>query len=205
MAKYRETTTAARVRELLHFDPETGVFTRRVRTARRTHVGDIAGCDNGHGYIFFMVDGRAFLAHRLAWLYMTGEWPKADIDHVNCDRADNRFCNLREATRSQNRTNARMRRADTSGFKGVSWSEHAGKYRASIKIRSKSKNLGYFATPQRAFLEYCFAAWRHFGDFARIDAAYLVPLRRLKAERKAFERSVLWNLANPDPNYMIAA
>lgn len=99
--------TAERVRELLHYEPATGIFTRRIRTSNRTKVGAIVGADNGKGYLQISVDWRLYSAARLAWLYMTGEWPKEEIDHINRVRSDNRFSNLREATRSSNNCNRR--------------------------------------------------------------------------------------------------
>jgi hypothetical protein len=197
-AAMTEILTAERLRDVLHYDPGTGVFTWRVRTARCVHVGDVAGMINVRR---IRIDGRLYKASRLAWLYMTGEFPVSGIDHTNLIRADDRFCNLREATASQNQANAPMRKDGKSGFKGVH--RRKNKWVAEIQVNGKQIFLGSFDTPERAFIEYCFAAWRHFGDHARIDADYLVELRRLKA-RKAFERTVLWNLANPNPNYMAA-
>jgi hypothetical protein len=197
--------TAERLRQLLHYDPDTGVLTWLIN--RRGYnggvrIGDVAGWISTKGYRKIRIDGREYRAARLAWLYMAGEWPKAEIDHIDGDRADDRFCNLREATASQNLANAPMRADNTSGFKGVSWCKRAGKWRAHIKINGKSRTLGRFATPERAFIAYMLEAWKHYGDFARIDADYLVALRRFKA-RKEFETRVLWSLANPD--YLIAA
>lgn len=102
--------------------------------------------------------------------------------------------------------NARMRGDNTSSFKGVSWDKHARKWAAYIHVNGKKRHLGCFDSPERAFIEYIFAAWRNFGDFAQIDADYIRvirELRRLKAERKAFEHIVLWNRARPD--YLTAA
>jgi hypothetical protein len=80
------------LRELLSYDPKTGMFTWRIRSARRVHIGDVAGGVNGRGYLTIRVDGRQYLAHRLAFLHMTGSWPKKEhIDHINMDRADNRW------------------------------------------------------------------------------------------------------------------
>jgi hypothetical protein len=197
--------TAERLRELLHYDLETGVFTWRVN--RRGHIGDVAGNVYGgppnEGYRRIMIDRRMYQASRLAWLYMTGEWPKDQVDHINGDRADNRFCNIREALPAQNSQNRSMRTDNESGFKGVAWHKHTRKWASSIQINGKYKHLGYFATPERAFIAYIFAAWKHFGDYARIDAAYIRVIRERKA-RKELETRILWNLANPSPNYMAA-
>ena len=96
--------TADRARELLHYDPETGVFTRRVASGK-THVGDVTGSKNALGYMMVGVDGSRYLAHRLAWLYTYGEWPKQDIDHIDQDKANNRIANLRDVSRSANNQN----------------------------------------------------------------------------------------------------
>jgi HNH endonuclease/AP2 domain len=215
--------TAERLRELLHYEPDTGVFTRRVRTANRVRVGgDVAGSVNSSdGYRYICIDYRLYPDHRLAWLYITGSWPKSQIDHINGDKTDNRLANLREATQSQNQANTSMRADNISGFKGVSWSKGRRKWLAHIKKRSKCKHLGFFDTSGSAALAYTIAAEKHFGEFGKPmledtclgifmdawrDARWKfdwAPVTGLK--RKALERSVLWNLANPDPNYMIAA
>jgi len=118
----RTELTAERLREVLRYEPETGVFVWRVRAARRIHVGAVAGnISPSSGYRFIGVDCRLYGAHRLAWLYMTGEWPKHQVDHVNMDCADNRWANLRDATCSQNTANSCVRINNKSGFKGVSW------------------------------------------------------------------------------------
>jgi hypothetical protein len=110
--------TAERLRELFNYDPGTGVFTRRVRTANCVKVGDVTGHRQTAGYIQISVDRRPRLAHRIAWCMMTGESPKTQIDHINLDKADNRWCNLREATQSQNFANTRILASNGSGFKG---------------------------------------------------------------------------------------
>ena len=191
--------TAARLRELLSYDPETGVFTRRVAVGRhgRWRAGSVAGAPCGGGYSAIRIDRRRYPAHRLAWLYMTFAWPVADVDHINGATSDNRWRNLRAATAVQNGRNARLRVDNVSGFKGVCFDNQPGKWRADIKIGGTQRFIGHFVSPERAFLEYCFAAWKHFGDFARIDADYIKVIRGWKA-RKALERRVLWNLANPD-------
>jgi hypothetical protein len=150
-----------------------------------------------------MVDGHTYHEHRLAWFYMKGVWPKGDIDHIKGDKSDNRITNLREATTSQNKANERIRVNNTSGYKGVTWHRKRRKWEAHIGVNGKGLTLGYFDSPERAFIAYMKAAWDHFGDFALIDADYLKAIRERKAQ-KGWERDVLQNLARPDPNYMAA-
>ena len=93
--------TQERLKELLEYDPETGFFTRLIgRSGPRARSGDVAGCDNGQGYIRIYVDGRPYKGHRLAWFYVHGAWPR-EIDHINGDKSDNKLANLRPATRSR--------------------------------------------------------------------------------------------------------
>lgn len=155
--------TAERLREVLHYDPATGEFSRRTPT-KRTKAGGVIGAVRGRdGYAFVCVDGRKYLAHRLAWLYVHGHWPGAGLDHINCMRSDNRLANLREASQSQNMGNTRRSRANTSGFKGVIWHAAANRWRATICHR----HIGFFDAPEDAHAAYMAAAERIFGEFAR--------------------------------------
>lgn len=161
--------TAERVRELLRYDPESGVFTRRIRTSTNgtSNVGDIAGGFKGNGYVVIKIDGKQQQAHRLAWVYMTGEWPENDIDHINGVKTDNRWANLRAATRSENIINAGKPITNTSGFKGVSWHKGRGKkWKAQIQFKGKSFTLGYFDDPELAALCYAGASRILYGDFS---------------------------------------
>lgn len=135
--------TAARLRQLLHYDKNTGVFTWSV--ARYcVRAGAVAGALNPDGYIQIKVDGRTYGAHRLAWLYVYGAWPALQIDHANRTRADNRIDNLREVTISQNQQNTSLSPRNTSGFRGVSWQKSSQRWHAYIKVDGKRKHLGYF-------------------------------------------------------------
>lgn len=145
--------TAARLRELLHYDPETGVFTWLVSNTKRVRVGGIAGCTSDHGYIRIAIDGVQHRAHRLAWLYMTGEWPAHQIDHINGTRDDNRIKNLRQATDAQNRQNLRKPRSDNRcGMLGVC--ANRDRWRAVIQVGGKFKHIGTFDTPELAGAAY---------------------------------------------------
>ena len=142
--------TAEYLRSILNYDPETGIFTRKVRTSSRAKVGDVAGSPRGDGYLLIMVCSRKYLAHRLAWLYMYGEWPKDQIDHINRNRSDNRIANLREVTNKQNLQNAGKYSHNTSGHPGVYWHKQGPKWRAQITHNYKDIHLGYFTTLEEA-------------------------------------------------------
>lgn len=137
--------TAERLRELLHYDPETGVFTWKVTLSRRASAGSIAGAYGANkGYTPISVLKRKYQAHRLAWLYMRGVWPPEDLDHINRDRSDNRLANLRLASRTENSQNANLKRNNTSGCKGVSWHIQSGRWRAHLMLNRRQIHLGLF-------------------------------------------------------------
>jgi hypothetical protein len=140
---------AETLRALIHYDPLTGVFTRRKAWGSKP-TGSVIGGLNRHGYWQISVDKRTYTAQRLAWLYMTGSWPCSDVDHINRDRYDNRFENLREASRSENLQNARRRDNNTSGYTGVSWSKSKKRWRAEIMVDGKRMYLGRFKTKEEA-------------------------------------------------------
>ena len=132
------------LKQLLDYNPETGVFTRKVRTSNRIKAGDVAGTPNGKGYLQVRLLGRLHKLHRLAWLYVTGEWPTVMIDHENGTRSDNRFSNLRDATRGENIQNSKIRKDNTSGVKGVTVQRKTGKWIAEIKVNKQRHYLGIF-------------------------------------------------------------
>ena len=151
--------TAERVRELLHYDPLTGVFTRRVRTAQRHQVGDRADFlitgGNSAGYHRVAVDSERYLAHRVAWLYQFGEWPAKFIDHRSGIKSENFISNLRCVETMVNLQNIRVaRRSNRSGLLGAHWDEQSGKFRASIVVDHKKHHLGSFDDPALAHAAY---------------------------------------------------
>ena len=146
----RPELTAEYLRSILHYDPATGIFTRKVRTSRNVKVGDIVGSQNGDGYLQISVRSRRHKAHRLAWLYVYGAWPTDQIDHINRIRTDNRISNLREVTNKQNMQNASKRSDNTSGHPGVSWYKQKSKWQAKIKHNQKLIHLGSFTTIEEA-------------------------------------------------------
>lgn len=153
--------TAERLRELLDYNPATGIFKWRLTCATR-RKGLVAGSRHRGWYWVIRVDKRGYLAHRLAWLYVNGRWPVDQIDHVNGIRFDNRIVNLREATSSQNRQN---RKPKVAGLRGIQKSYK--KWRARINVNGKCLWLGSFSTQEAAASAYREAAIKHFGKFAR--------------------------------------
>lgn len=151
----KQELTAARLRELLHYDPETGVFTWRVNTSN-VKAGAIANSVHTNGYIRFGVDGAKRYAHRLAWLYVHGEMPAHQIDHINGNRRDNRITNLRDVTRGVNMENQRRARSNnmSSGLLGVSWNKAACKWSASIMVARRNLYLGLYSEKGDAYAAY---------------------------------------------------
>jgi len=153
------TLTVERLRAAVHYDPVTGVFVWKESRARGARIGGSAGiASNGIGYARVGLDGRRYLAHRLAWFYVHGEWPENDIDHINRRRLDNRMLNLRQATRSENLQNKALSEKNTSGRKGVYWHKRAGKWLAQIKADGKHHYLGLFSDIELAARAYQLAS-----------------------------------------------
>jgi hypothetical protein len=163
-----KTLTAERLRELLSYDQATGDLTRLVgRSGPKARAGDIAGRLDDSGYIRIYVDGVKYPAHRLIVLWMTGEFPPQEVDHINGDRADNRWSNLRLATRSENMRNKGTYKTNTSGLRGVSFYKRTGKWKAQIQHEGKKIGLGYFASPDLAHTAYLTAEVALRKEFAR--------------------------------------
>lgn len=162
------TLSQARVRELLDYNPDTGIFKWRVSSARY-RPGDIAGTKHIQGYLKCGIDGQRYLMHRLVWLYVHGHFPEADIDHINMNKTDNRMCNLRAATRSQNFANKPRASGNRSGFKGIWLDSRRCKWQARIGVNRTRVHLGTFDTPEAAHAAYAEAAVKYYGDFARAE------------------------------------
>lgn len=164
--------TAAQLRELLDYDPETGVFRWRVTNSNRAVAGKEAGCietRRNTRYRTIPLRGRRYYAQRLAWLYMTGEWPEHIVDHRDGEGLNNRWENLRQATEAQNARNARRHRDNTTGLKGVHFNRQLGRFQANIHADGVSHHLGLFDTAEEAGEAYANAAQRLHGPFARHD------------------------------------
>lgn len=145
--------TQERLKELLRYNPDTGVFTR-IKTGKE------AGCLDG-GYIVLNAGGKLHYAHRLAFLWMTGSLPPEYVDHINGVRSDNRWSNLRPATHAENCRNSRARK----GLKGV-FPRSNGTYRARVTFNGKKYNIGTYKTPELAHAAYCEKASELHGAFA---------------------------------------
>ena len=158
MNELPELLTAERLRELLHYEPSTGVFTWKITRNSRLKPGDVAGSVRPNGYINLGVAGKLYLAHRLAWLYVYGVWPERMIDHINRNKSDNRIANLRDVTRAQNCQNTLKLSTNTSGFKGVGFDKAKGKWEAKIWYEGRKKWIGYFPDAQLAAKAYAQAA-----------------------------------------------
>lgn len=148
--------TLERLKQLLHYDPLTGVFTRLVKVGNQP-IGSIAGTPRKNRYIQIQIDGDNYRAHRLAWFYVKGEWPEHDVDHWNTVRDDNRFDNLRPVTRQVNLQNQRKAQAHNKvGLLGVR-KHKGGKFTSQIKVDDKAIHLGSFEKPEEAYEAYVVA------------------------------------------------
>lgn len=158
--KYSTDISAERLREVLHYCPDTGVFTRTDSRGGR-YAGSIAGNVRADGYIRILIDRRSYLAHRLAWMYVHGGFPSGELDHADGVRSNNAITNLRQATRSENVHNRKgANKNNKSGFFGVSWDKQKGRWVAQIKLGRKSFRLGFFDSPEVAHAAYLSAKSR---------------------------------------------
>ena len=150
-----ELITHEELTERLTYEPDTGIF-RYAKTGpgfSKKPVGTVAGCTDERGYMLIRLKNRMYYMHRLAWFYVTGNWPEHEVDHINGNRGDNSWRNLREATRYQQVQNQALSTRNKSGYQGVSWSMF-GKWVAQISIAGKRYNLGYFTDPAEAYEAY---------------------------------------------------
>ncbi len=166
MLKRMTYPTQERLKEVFDYFPETGIFIRKPKPGKRNiQTGRKVGTIHEDGYEYFGVDYKIYLAHRLAWLYMTGEVPDY-LDHKNGIKSDNRFKNLRLATQAQNQLNHRKTCRNKSGIKGVCWVKRYSRWVAQASLNGKYNWLGSFKTIEEA--EACVRAFReiHHGEFA---------------------------------------
>lgn len=160
--------TQEQLKEVVAYNPETGIFTRLVASGYRGcyKAGNEIGSPNALGYIETTLLGKRVALHRLAWFYMTGEWPKGHIDHLDGNRGRNVWLNLRDVTRKVNQQNMRKAtRASNTGMLGASLDRLTGKYVARIRHEGKYLNLGRFDTAEEAHAAYVEAKRRlHEGN-----------------------------------------
>lgn len=139
--------TRERVVELLAYDPETGEFRRRVSRGNGVRAGSGASGIDSYGYIQIRIDGVRYKAHRLAWLIVTGAWPKGEIDHINGVRSDNRFANPRDVSHSIDKQNQQRAPVNSkTGCLGVTWHKRDKKFQAQLRASGRRIFLGHFDT-----------------------------------------------------------
>ncbi len=169
----KDCLTVGRLKQFVEYDPETGIFTWKPREVNskadkiwNTRFSGKEAGTKGSKYVTIAIYEEEFRAHRLAYLYMNGVWPSQLIDHINGDPRDNRWENLRIASKSQNAANAGLWGHNRSGVKGVSWCKCTNRWRAIIRFKGKNYRLGRFDSKEEAGEAYRAAADRFFGEYS---------------------------------------
>lgn len=159
--------THAVVSNLLAYDARTGVVSWRVNRPNGIKAGAEAGRTLvGSGYRMISILERQLMTHRVAWLLAYKRWPVGQIDHINGDPHDNRLCNLRESTPSENQANRKRLTTNSSGARGVTWHKACRKWQAAIKVDGRNIHLGLHSSVESAARAYADAAVKYFGDYA---------------------------------------
>ncbi len=162
------------LKTVLNYDSETGVWTWLYRKNARAQWNSqfsgkpAGGLDPSTGYLRIRIADKLYYAHRLAFLYILGNWPINQGDHENLDRADCRWENLRDATRTENNTNKTISSRNTSGFKGVYYDPNGGRWTSCFQMNRRRFRRCGFATAELAYEAYCKDALEHGGEFARL-------------------------------------
>lgn len=147
--------TQDRLKQVLMYEPDSGIFYWISRPSNRVSIGDKAGVVGAaHGYRLIRIDGTLYRSCRLVWLYVHGRWPAEEIDHINRDRQDDRLFNLREVSRDENARNTKLRSDNKSGHRVVFLHPKLNLWLASTRVSGKSKHIGYFKTKQEAIVAY---------------------------------------------------
>lgn len=157
------------LKSILKYNRGNGFFTCKKHRGSRARMGTIAGTTDSQGYRLITINWKIYHAHRLAYLYVNGEWPSHEIDHINRKKDDNRWVNLRECTHAQNTRNSEKSKNNTSGYKGVCWNKRAKKWQAAICFKGKVKGLGHYNNKQDAAKAYNDKAKELFGEFAYLN------------------------------------
>ena len=159
--------TQKELKSLFDYDPLTGVFTRKIRVSIASKVGEVVGCKHKTtGYLVIVIRRKQYRAHRLAWLYMTGEQPPEYIDHIDRDPINNRWENLRACSAAENTQNQGVLSRNTSGYKGVYWESKLQKWAARIMANGKRRYLGSCDDKHDAAELYNNEAFKLHGEFA---------------------------------------
>jgi hypothetical protein len=157
------------LQKIFKYEPNTGVLTHAVNTPPRGKLGTEVGWINGHGYRRISIKGREYPAHKVIWMWMTGTYPLNDIDHIDGDRSNNSWTNLRLSTRSQNLMNQGRKPNNKSGFKGVT--SRGGSHSAQFRIGGKIVRIGSFSTAREAAEAYDREVVKYQGQFAKTNKA----------------------------------
>lgn len=161
----RNDLTAKLVRSRFYYNKKTGDFLWKTTKSAKTKINTVAGHITEAGHVRIVLYRRSYLAHRLIWLWVTGKWPKYELDHRNGKKSDNRWRNLREATALQNNQNKGKRVQNTSGYKGVWFEKHIGLWRSGVGFKGKLYRCGCFKTAKAAHMAYRQLAKRLHKDF----------------------------------------
>jgi hypothetical protein len=162
-----ENITQEYLKQILDYNPETGIFTRVISKSSNAKAGNVAGYLSPDGYIYIGINAKRYKSHRLAWLYVYGEMPSKCIDHINCNKTNNKINNLRLSTHSQNKMNTPKQKNNTSGFKGVTWHKELKKWMVAARLNKKRHYLGYFSDIKEAAKAYANFAKKNHGEFFR--------------------------------------
>jgi hypothetical protein len=172
--------THERLRELLHYDKATGVWTRLVSTSSRARAGAIAGSIVPSGYRVIGIDGCIYFSAPLAWFYVKGEWPKLEIDHKNLDKADDRWENLREATHGENQRNKRLQKNSSTGYIGVAIDRARQCWSVMVKLNGKKHKVRCRGSLAEAAMMRAELAQKLHGEFAHRETIYDECYERLQ-------------------------
>ena len=142
--------TQEELKSILNYDRITGVFTWKVKKSQKISIGDVTGCPNHDGYLIIGINGKKYRAHVLAWIYVYGNKPVNEIDHINRVKSDNSIDNLRDVTRVENCANKGVRADNKSGISGVYWHEKKGKWECYKTTNNIRVHIGYFETKDEA-------------------------------------------------------
>jgi hypothetical protein len=143
------------LKSILSYDPETGIFIWKEVNSHRIRVGDVAGSRHLAGYLTIRINSKSYLCHRLAWLYMNGVFPEKQIDHINGNRTDNIFCNLREANNSENSQNKKKHQSNNNQkLLGCCYHKAMGKYHCQLNLNGKKVVSSFHDTASDAHQAY---------------------------------------------------